>query len=612
MKTKKPEKLKALKHTELLITALAGILVFVFFSFFYANHLRFAGQLQLFLCTSNYFIEKIMLPGGLSGWTGGFLTQFYHIPAAGAFIISVLLISIQILTRGIILKFNAGRKNLLLLSFLPALVAGLILCNELYPLSAITGFAGSLAAARIYVQIRNEKRRFAAGILLIPLIFYLLGGAFLSMVLIMTAFEIVQAKTSGLQSGPRSGLRPATKRSEPWKIIVYYILLSAAVPLLVRHFIVFQPLRQAFLTEFYYNIPDRIPPAIPILLVLPLPVILFHSLIPERHLQKTYLLLVQIAIILGTAIYGAAGMVNFDAETTMTYDNLVRNQRWEEVISFAGKKPPANYLSLAMLNLSLAKTGIMDEKMFSFSQHGREGLFLRFEDEFISPMMGNEILYHIGLVNASQLYAFESMEVMPNMEKTVRSVKRLAETNLINGHYEVADKYLKLLKKTLFYRKWAKNAEKYLYNEEMINNHPDWGEKRRMAIRDDFFFHIDDIEGVLVRMLTDNPGNRIAFEYLAAWYLLGKELDRFATLVPLMEQSGYREMPRSYQEAMLFYISLTNTSPLEGSPYKIDTDVIQRMNAYARIYLNNPQNARQLLTPDYSETYWYYFHLSEI
>ena len=608
MKTKKPKKLKALKHTELLITALAGILIFVFFSFFYANHLRFAGQLQLFLCTSNYFIEKIMLPGGLSGWTGGFLTQFYHIPAAGAFIISVLLISIQILTRGIILKFNAGRKNLFLLSLLPALVAGLILCSELYPLSAVTGFAGSLATARIYVQIRNEKRRFTAGILLIPLIFYLLGGAFLSMVLIMTAFEIVQAKISG----PRSGLRPATKRPGTWKIILYYILLSAAVPLVVRHFIVFQPLRQAFLTEFYYNIPDRIPPAIPVLLALPLPVILFHSLIPERLLRKTYLLLVQIAIIFGTATYGAAEMVNFDAETTMTYDNLVRDQRWEDVILFAGKKPPANYLSLAMLNLSLAKTGIMAEKMFSFSQHGREGLFLRFEDEFISPMMGNEILYHIGLVNASQLYAFESMEVMPHMEKTVRSVKRLAETNLINGHYEVADKYLKLLKKTLFYRKWAKNAEKYLYKEEMINNHPDWGEKRRMAIRDDFFFHIDDIEGVLVRMLTDNPGNRMAFEYLAAWYLLGKELDKFVTLVPLMEQSGYREMPRSYQEAMLFYISLTNTSPLEGSPYKIDTDVIQRMNAYARIYLNNPENARQLLTPDYSETYWYYFHLSEI
>ncbi|HOF21028.1 MAG TPA: DUF6057 family protein [Bacteroidales bacterium] len=631
MKNKKAKKeSRILRHKDLLITASAGILVFMFFSFFYANHLRFAEQLQLFLCTGNYFTEKLLLPGGLNGWTGSFLTQFYNIPAAGAFIISILFISIQLLTRALIREFNDGRKNTYLLSFLPALAAGLMLCNELYPLSAVTGFTASLAAAWVYTGIKNEKRRFAAGVILIPLIYYILGGAFLSMVLIMTAYEIILLKNAALAHGMnkerinkagtgtgtgRTGTETAgkgrswAKRSKLCPILLY-IFLSAAVPLLVRYFFVFQPAGQAFFTEFYYNIAGRIPPFIPVLLILPLPVVLFYSLIPERHLEKTSFLIIQLIVIPAMALTGFFKMVNFDAERTMTYDQLVRNRKWEKVIAFAGKKPPGNYLSLAMLNLSLAKTGIMAEEMFSFSQHGREGLFLRFEDEFISPMMGNEILYHIGLVNASQLYAFESMEVMPHMEKSVRAVKRLAETNLINGRYEVAGKYLKLLEKTLFYRKWALNTGKYLYNEEMINNHPDWGEKRKMAVRKDFFFHIDDIEAILIRMLSENPGNRIAFEYLAAWYLLGRELDKFAGLVPLMQQLGYREMPRSCQEAMLFYISLTNTDPLAGSPYRISPDVIQRMNSYARIYLNNP-DARHLLAPAYSDTYWYYFHYAE-
>ena len=95
-----------------------------------------------------------------------------------------------------------------------------------------------------------------------------------------------------------------------------------------------------------------------------------------------------------------------------------------------------------------------------------DGLFLGFNKEFISPMMGNEIFYHLGLINASQEYAFESMEVMPDMEKSVRALKRLAETNLINGNYKVAEKYLKIVEKTLFHRQWARKTRKILYNEE--------------------------------------------------------------------------------------------------------------------------------------------------
>lgn len=47
---------------------------------------------------------------------------------------------------------------------------------------------------------------------------------------------------------------------------------------------------------------------------------------------------------------------------------------------------------------------------------------------------------------------------IPNFNKSGRCFKRLAETNLINGQYEVAAKYLRLLRKTIFYRDWAEDA----------------------------------------------------------------------------------------------------------------------------------------------------------
>ena len=57
---------------------------------------------------------------------------------------------------------------------------------------------------------------------------------------------------------------------------------------------------------------------------------------------------------------------------------------------------------------------------------------------------------------------FEAMEAIPDYKKSGRAYMRLAETNLINGQYAVAAKYLRALQHTLFYKKWATNAMSYL------------------------------------------------------------------------------------------------------------------------------------------------------
>jgi DNA polymerase I-like protein with 3'-5' exonuclease and polymerase domains len=295
----------------------------------------------------------------------------------------------------------------------------------------------------------------------------------------------------------------------------------------------------------------------------------------------------------------------------MTYDYLVRNNRWDDVIKFAEKTPPRNNLSLAMLNLSLAKTNKMGDRMFNFQQNGVDGLFLPFAKEYVAPMMGSEILFQLGLVNASQEYSFESMETTPNLSKTVRSVKRLAETNLINGNYEVAGKYLRKLEKTVFYRKWAKNTEKYLYHEGMINDHPVWGEKRKWMISKDFFFKVQNMESTLNMLMRENPENKMAFQYLMAFYLINKDLRNFMNTLPLMEKMNYSKIPVSYEEAIMYILGLSSNNPLQNIPFKISDNTKSRMKAYAEIYTTRP-NAQDLLKKRFSGTYWYYLHYQKI
>ncbi len=594
------------KYLVYLLSVLFFSFVFIFFAFFYNHHLHFEEQTQLFLLTDDYFISALKLPGGVSGWIGGFLTQFYFISLAGPVIITLLLFLIQQVTWKILRSINSN-TSYYPLSFLPSINALLILCDEFYPLSAVIGFLAALLAAWIYISLRNNTQRFMTGILLIILTYWLAGGSFMMLVSVILAFEIMAALKTGKDKLPE---RKSFKMVKIWQLAVY-IVVALGIPLLVRQFLILQPLGLTFMSEFYYDLRTFVPKAIPVFFALPAILLILIFFLPERSKRPFIPGCIQVITIIAFLIFGMKLWANLSAEEIMTYDYLVRNNRWNDVIKFADKTPPRNNLSLAMLNLSLAKTNKMGDRMFNFQQNGVDGLFLPFAKEYVAPMMGSEILFQLGLVNASQEYSFESMETTPNLSKTVRSIKRLAETNLINGNYEVAGKYLRKLEKTVFYRKWAKNTEKYLYHEGMINDHPVWGEKRKWMISKDFFFKVQNMESTLNMLMRENPENKMAFQYLMAFYLINKDLRNFMNTLPLMEKMNYSKIPVSYEEAIMYILGLSSNNPLQNIPFKISDNTKSRMKAYAEIYTTRP-NAQDLLKKRFSGTYWYYLHYQKI
>jgi hypothetical protein len=153
-------------------------------------------------------------------------------------------------------------------------------------------------------------------------------------------------------------------------------------------------------------------------------------------------------------------------EEALEYDHMASKQQWNRIIRHADKKSPSTPISLTCLNLALVKTGTSEDKLFAYFQNSTEGLIPSFGGDFTSPLTTAEVFFHLGLMNEAQHYVFEAMEAIPDHQKSARCLKRLAETNFINGQLKVAQKYLDILKQTLLYRKWALNA-----TEEM---HPEW------------------------------------------------------------------------------------------------------------------------------------------
>ena len=63
------------------------------------------------------------------------------------------------------------------------------------------------------------------------------------------------------------------------------------------------------------------------------------------------------------------------------------------------------------------------------------------------------------MINEAQRWAYENM-VMKGI--TPEDLRMLIKTEIINGNYSVASKYVSILKNTIFYRKEAKDFERVL------------------------------------------------------------------------------------------------------------------------------------------------------
>lgn len=86
------------KYWNLYLSILVGIGVFMFWYVAYPHALSYQEQYQLFLWTSDYFVERVSLPGGLADWLGEFIVQFYYVEWLGALLLALLYVALQRLT----------------------------------------------------------------------------------------------------------------------------------------------------------------------------------------------------------------------------------------------------------------------------------------------------------------------------------------------------------------------------------------------------------------------------------------------------------------------------------------------------------------------------------
>ena len=256
---------------------------------------------------------------------------------------------------------------------------------------------------------------------------------------------------------------------------------------------------------------------------------------------------------------------------------------------------------LFFYNLAQAQRGELPDHLLNFTPN-QLGTFYKIGPE--APLLTirnmNELYWALGDMTFTERAAMMT-NVFSRENRNVRMIRRLAETNIVSGDSLAAEKYLRLLDKTLVYRRWAENVRK---NGERI-----YARKRALVNHRDTISVSDNAHFLMMQLLDAHPENTIALDYILCSDLLLKDIQNFKrdydrycmgtdeALPADVRQHCQPRLKTLYQEALCIWLAGTNAPQEEWQRYIKRQDVLQRFFGYNR----------QRGSTAFRNTYWYYF-----
>ncbi len=568
------------------VSAILFAVVFFFWLFMHPEALSFHEQYQMFLTTWAYLSDHLSVVGGMAEYIAEFFVQFCYYPAAGAALLALLFLLIQVATWRVASQMSNNAGNYAL-STIPSFLMLAIMSDENVKPTLLVALIMSTFAAAIYGRMWTFRSKLLCHVVAVPLIYWLCGPAAIVYVLLSIAVDI--------------------KRNAALLSLAFIPYLAVIV------FVASQSLMSQYATpdilfgQNYHNLRLTHPASIFVaeasLVVVPLII----SLLP--HSQNLWLEGIEALVVLVTG-----SCLSFKQYATPKYDAialdaLVRSEKWDGIISRAKVCNPKDETSLAAVNLALAQKGQLLDSMFCFQQVGPQGLLARSHRDQFSSITTAEALFRLGMVNMAQHYFFDLQEAIIDCHKSSRFSKRIAETLIINGRYEMARKYTNRLNHTLFYSPWASRASRFLGDDNAVNNHPVWGRLRKIRYQDSFAANYYEIDKMLAILYNGNKSNRLALDYFLAQCLLRRDLRTLWSGLAWAQEAYGDNLPRHIQEAVAFTWTQSHNS-FDGIPVTIAPDVLHNLANFARLYSSNKADTR-LDAPRFRHTYWHYLLLEK-
>lgn len=577
------------KLLPLVVYSVIGVTVFLFIQHYFEFHFYYAEQLQLFLYNKAFLSDLFYSFGGLSEIISRWLLQYYIHPKIGALITTVILLSVIILMDGIAKKINKN-FSIILLPLLAAIYIFFLHLNHNYYVAGTIAFIFVLVFFLIYLQIVQPIAKIIIASLFAVLLFWWAGSVAFLFALTIILWQLLADRKHILYC------------LIPLFLIVILAYVSVDLAWIGDY-------KQIFLPTLYFH-PKLSPPSIiyfpwGLLLLL----VLFSYVLRNQKISRKLQYLVfagQIIITCFVVYYLLPIYGQFSSLQYKKLDYYSRMNRWSDIIE-ESKKPINNLLYAFYLNIALMETNQLGKQFLQLDQKGIHGLVPIGDNEFPTLIILNELNFTLGDIAASQYFAFESNMTI-SKSGSPRLYKRLIQTNLINGDYPVAEKYIKLLEQTHYYKKWATEQRRFLYNDKAVEEDPLLGKKRRGLPSEDYLLAGTDLIYRMQLLAKADPTNTAVIEYLASLFLFGKQISLFIEHIDKYynTEESLLNLPEKFQEAIIIFYE---DNPDAWVSYKINPLIVNKYGNYKQMFLENKNNPNiaGMLNRNFGNTYWSYF-----
>ena len=578
--------------------------------------------------TQLFWDSCMSLPGGLLSWTGAYLTQFFYYPALGC----AMLILLWLVTFGLAKWSFKVADEWSFLLFIPLTA---LLCSDIqlgywvYILKAVDYvfchslglFAALLLSVPFwrYLPAKEQTQRWIAlsWIPLVAALFYYPLGIYA-----LLAAAIVTINNSKLKIKNDGLLQFFTFHFSLFALLLLTLWL---VPLLETSGTTLMRPEQPWTYGFQFFELDTLRDCsfeAPFYVVF-VAALLFPFL---GKLKAGKLLLSQsLMVVVGAGMFLCLSARNFDdynfhAELRM--QRGVEECRWEDVLREAAKvKGPVTREMVMFRDIALINRGELCSKRYIYNNESvqpvtmSDSIHLRIADQ-----AADLIYYNYG----ETIFAIRrAIERCMHYGFSYYTMRMLTQCAIVNGEAKNACKYLRLLSRTTFQKKWADEMLRYVNDRKLMAENERFRMPLRLYNEGSELVGIDDkyVELTIMKKwmysITNDP---VAQEVALGCAMMMRDRKCFWSQV----QQHYNinpetPFPTHVQEAMLFEVYRMNMQGVNLSFVKFDERVVERYKAFeARLnqYLSQGMNEKQIgaaLRPEFGDTYmWDYYALRQV
>ena len=603
---------------------LASLMVVAFALLFWeADLLWKVQQHNVFLNSTLFFKQQMVVPGGMLSYLGAWLSQHFYFPWLGVVVLCGVWLLLMWLTER---AFHIPEKWKVL-TVIP--VAILLLANMqlgywVYVIK-LHGFfyvatLGVMAGTALLWAFRKlpEKLWLKAGfIVLMAVAGYPLMGV----------YALATAVVMGIMTW-----RQNTTLTTRIALSAAALLSVVAIPLLYYRFVYYETNMADIYTTALpdFTISDSYPQYYYPYYVLAAFYVLLTLLYREapdaapavqkkgkQQNEKANLVPMAInALLLVAVAYGVYHFwykdANFHHELRM--QRCVEQADWEGVVKEGEKQDCEPTRSIVVMhNLAPSRLGRQCQEMYKFqkgSSKPRTPLPI-----YMYHVAGRMMLYQYGMMNECHRICMEDgVEYGWNVEL----LKYMTRCAIFSGERQAARKFIDILRQSCYHKAWADHMEELMNDKKLLANDKETGPITHMMHYTD---QLDAVEGWVEKCVMTTLAQHDADDpYFQEQAVLGALWTRnpdffWPRFEHYYEMSADRHMPRIFQEAAWLFANLQGQEGLDE--WQLDNGVQKDFYEFMKLmqqYRKQPSNQlRQYLYDKYGDTYYFeYFFLGNI